>query len=50
MFPIQILVFPFMYSLFVPSLVLQFALTREKKRIVLLLTSTARPTMFDPYV
>ena len=37
------------YSLFVPSLVLLFALTREK-RIVLLLTSTARPTMFDPYV
>ena len=30
-------------------LVLLFALTREK-RIVLLLTSTARPTMFDPYV
>ena len=49
MFPMQILVFPFMYSLFVPSLVLLFALTREKK-IALLLTSTARPTMFDPYV
>ena len=49
MFPMQILVFPFMYSLFVPSLVLLFALTREKK-IALLLTSTVRPTMVDPYV